>query len=73
MQKNVGGADKALRVIVGVVIIVLGLYYKSWWGIIGVVPLLTAAFSFCPLYTLLKINTCCCKGGDHDDKNCCCH
>jgi hypothetical protein len=28
------------------------------WGYIGVVPLLTGAAGFCPLYTLLGINTC---------------
>ncbi len=28
------------------------------WGWIGIVPIVTAAFNFCPLYTLLGVNTC---------------
>lgn len=71
MQKNVGGMDKAIRVIVGLVIIGLGLYYKSYWGFIGILPIVVAAVGYCPLYALLKKNTCC-KGGDHKDGGCCC-
>lgn len=59
MQANVGGIDKVLRIIVGIALIaaaatgVIGI-----WGWIGVVPLLTGLFNFCPLYTLLGIKTC---------------
>jgi len=40
------------------VIIGLGLYFQSWWGVIGLVPLLTGLFRFCPLYKMLGMNTC---------------
>ena len=63
MKVNVGSADKVLRVVAGIVIIGLGVAYKSWWGVIGVVPLLTAAVGFCPLYTLLGVSTCKVKRG----------
>jgi membrane-associated protease RseP (regulator of RpoE activity) len=59
MQVNVGGIDKVLRIIVGIALIaaaatgVIGI-----WGWIGVLPLLTGLFNFCPLYTLLGIKTC---------------
>ncbi len=68
MTKNIGGFDKLLRLIVGVVLLYFAFDGGYWWGWLGLIPLLTAAFSFCPLYTLLKKNCgkdgkggCCCK------------
>ncbi len=57
MKKNVGSIDKVVRVILGVVIILLGLIYQSWWGIIGVVPLFTAIAGVCPAYLPFGIST----------------
>jgi hypothetical protein len=57
MTCNVGKADKIVRVIAGVAIAVLGFYFKSWWGLLAVIPLLTAALGYCPLYGPLKIST----------------
>ena len=59
MNANVGGIDKILRVIVGIVLIGLAaLGIVGAWGWIGVVPLLTGLLGRCPLYPLLAINTC---------------
>ncbi len=58
MKANVGKADKVIRIILGVAIIGVGIYFKSWWGAIGIVPILTAAISWCPLYTPFGIKTC---------------
>ncbi|MDD3732161.1 MAG: DUF2892 domain-containing protein [candidate division Zixibacteria bacterium] len=58
MNKNIGTADKIIRIIVGIIIIALGIYYRSWWGLLAVIPLGTAVFGFCGLYPLLGINTC---------------
>ena len=58
MEMNIGSTERLLRIIVGVVIIGLGLYFQSWWGVIGLVPLLTGLFRFCPLYRVLGMNTC---------------
>ena len=59
MNLNVGGLDRILRIVVGLVLIALTLGGQiGLWGWIGVVPLLTGAFSFCPLYRLIGINTC---------------
>lgn len=58
MKKNVGSTDKILRIVIGVLIIVIGLISKSWWGLIGLIPLATALLSWCPVYTLLGITTC---------------
>ena len=57
MKLNMGRTDKKLRFIAGVIIIALGLYFKSWWGVIGLIPLLTSFISWCPLYVPLKIST----------------
>lgn len=59
MKCNSGMIDRALRVIVGLVLIALTLTGTiGMWGWIGVVPLLTGAIGFCPLYPILGINTC---------------
>lgn len=58
MNKNVGGLDRALRTIAGIVIIGAGVYYQNWWGAIGLIPLLTALIGWCPLYPILGISTC---------------
>lgn len=59
MTKNVGGLDKTLRLIVGIIIIVLGFVNDSVWGAIGLIPILTAFLGWCPLYPILKIDTRC--------------
>ena len=59
MQANVGGIDKVVRIIGGVILIALAATNMvGVWGWIGVVPLLTGLFNFCPLYSLLGIKTC---------------
>ncbi|KAA0915103.1 DUF2892 domain-containing protein [Psychrobacter sp. ANT_WB68] len=58
MEINVGSTERLLRIIIGVVIIGLGLYFQSWWGVVGLILLLTGLFRFCPLYKMLGMNTC---------------
>ena len=59
MSANVGGIDRILRVIVGLILISLVFVGpKTMWGWIGVIPLFTGLFRFCPAYTLLGMNTC---------------
>lgn len=59
MQKNVGGIDRSVRVVVGLVLIVLTLTDTiGVWGWIGVLPLATGLLGSCPWYPLLGINTC---------------
>ncbi|MDR3413042.1 MAG: DUF2892 domain-containing protein [Formivibrio sp.] len=58
-NKNVGGFDRIARAIIGLVL--LGLMAAGTigaWGWLGLVPLATAVFGFCPLYKPLGINTC---------------
>ena len=59
MKTNVGGIDKVLRIIIGLVLIGLAASgIVGAWGWIGIVPLLTGVFGSCPAYTLLGLNTC---------------
>ncbi|MBZ0093090.1 MAG: YgaP family membrane protein [Burkholderiales bacterium] len=60
MKHNVGGVDKVLRIVVGLVLIGIAVAgIVPWWvGVIGLVPLGTALMGWCPLYPLLGLNTC---------------
>lgn len=58
MQCNVGSADRLLRAVVGAGIIALGMIYGSWWGAVGIVPLITAVIKWCPAYTPFGFSTC---------------
>lgn len=59
MKSNVGGIDRILRIVVGLVLIALAATGTvGWWGYLGVVPLLTGLFKFCPIYPLLGLSTC---------------
>ena len=57
INQNVGKIDWLFRILMGIVIIAIGAYLKSWWGIIGEVPILTAIIGFCLLYIPFKIDT----------------
>ena len=59
MKANVGTIDRTVRIIVGLALIGLTLNGNiGVWGWIGVVPVLTGIFRFCPAYPLLGISTC---------------
>ncbi len=59
MKLNVGGIDRILRIVAGLALIGATLAGMiGVWGWIGVVPLVTGVFKFCPAYTLLGMNTC---------------
>ncbi|MEQ1689454.1 MAG: DUF2892 domain-containing protein [Sphingopyxis sp.] len=59
MPCNEGNMDRTLRVLLGVILIALVFVGPhTVWGWVGVVPLLTGIFGFCPLYRLVGINTC---------------
>jgi hypothetical protein len=65
MEKNIGGFDRPLRIVAGV--IALALFFiidgpTRWWALLGVVPLFTGLVGWCPAYTLFGIRTCRVKG-----------
>jgi hypothetical protein len=58
MKRNMGSTDRIVRTVVGVGIIAAGIYFKSWLGVIGIVPLATAFLGWCPAYLPFGISTC---------------
>jgi len=71
-KKNVGTTDRIIRIILGLALLAAGWYYGSWWGLVGLLPFFTGAFGTCGLYTLIGVNTCCCKEGDKGNGGGCC-
>lgn len=62
MKLNVGGVDRTLRIVAGLVLVALAATGTvGAWGWIGLVPLATGAMGFCPLYPLIGLNTCAVK------------
>jgi len=58
MKCNVGGVDRILRMVVGLGLITLALTGTiGIWGLIGIVPLASGLFKFCPAYTLFGFNS----------------
>ncbi|MCV6625003.1 MAG: DUF2892 domain-containing protein [Cellvibrionaceae bacterium] len=58
-MQNEGTLDRGLRVVVGLVLLALVFVGpQTPWGYIGIVPLLTGIFGFCPAYKIFGINTC---------------
>ena len=58
MKYNVGGIDRILRILIGLVIIGIGVYFQNWWGAIGVVPLFTGIVGWCPAYLPFSFSSC---------------
>ncbi len=60
MKCNIGKIDKTLRIVLGLALIAYGVYVGNYIiAAVGLVPLLTAFISICPLYSMLAINTGC--------------
>ena len=57
MKKNIGKTDMVIRVLAGAAILVLGLVFKTWWGLVGLLPLVTGLLGTCPLYSMLGMST----------------
>lgn len=58
MKQNMGKVDQALRVVIGLALVILAVAgYIGAWGYIGLIPLATGLMNFCPLYRLLGIST----------------
>lgn len=59
MKTNEGRVDRVLRIVAGLALIGLAATGKvGLWGYVGIVPVLTGAMGWCPVYTVLGINTC---------------
>lgn len=61
MITNMGSIDRVVRVVVGLALLSLLFVLDGgarWFGLIGVVPILTAAIGWCPAYLPFGISTC---------------
>ena len=61
MKQNVGTVDRAIRIVAGLVLLSLVFILEGnarWWGLIGLVPLVTGSIGWCALYIPLGIDTC---------------
>jgi Protein of unknown function (DUF2892) len=61
MKQNLGGADRAIRILLGVGLLTAMVLIQSnlrWWGLLGFLPLLTAYAGSCPLYSVFGISSC---------------
>ena len=58
MKFNVGGIDRALRILAGLALIAWAVTTGPVWAWAGVILLLTGIVRFCPVYPLLGISTC---------------
>jgi hypothetical protein len=62
MTSNVGGIDRIARIVLGLVLVGLAATGTvGWWGWLGVVPLATGAFAWCPPYAIFGFSTCAMK------------
>ena len=58
MKPNVGGIDRPIRILFGLTLLGAGYYFKSWLGLIGILPILTGTFRFCPAYLPFGFSSC---------------
>lgn len=58
MTANIGNTDRYIRIAVGSALIIWWLMGGPLWALIGILPLATAFFRFCPAYGILRMNTC---------------
>jgi hypothetical protein len=55
MSLNVGGADRIIRIVLGIVLAAAGFFYLSGTlgivvGVVGLIMLVTGAIGWCPAY-----------------------
>lgn len=59
MIQNVGTVDRVIRIFAGVALIAASLLgYIGAWGWLGLIPLATGLFRFCPVYLPFGLSTC---------------
>jgi len=61
MKQNIGSIDRFARVAIGLMLLALTLVLEGnarWWGLVGLVPLVTGLVGSCPLYSMFGLSTC---------------
>lgn len=57
LKKNVGYLDSVIRTIIGAIVIIVGFYLDSFWGLLGLLLVFSGALSFSLVYRIMKIST----------------
>jgi len=60
-QNVCSNAERELRGIVGLALLTLAFFLEgkaAYWGLLGLIPIATAIFKYCPINHLLKIDSC---------------
>jgi len=57
MGCNVGTLDKTIRLYLGTLIMLIGLGNESWWGLLGLIPIVTGLYKWCFAYSILNVDT----------------
>lgn len=57
MRENLGDADRIVRIFLGLIIVLLGVEYSSWWGVIGFIFPITAVINWCPIYAFFGLKS----------------
>jgi hypothetical protein len=57
MVQNVGQFDRLIRLLIGVFLVGWAVAGGPWWAYIGIIMIATAAWRFCPLYSLFRVST----------------
>jgi uncharacterized membrane protein HdeD (DUF308 family) len=71
MTSNVGTTDRAIRIVLGIILIALGLSHIVTGGlaiaayVVGAIALVTGVFRYCPAWSVFGINTCPLKTGQN--------
>ena len=58
MKINVGKTDRTIRLVLGVLMLTVGLFTESWWGLIGLIPIVTGMAGWCPIYAPFHLSSC---------------
>ncbi len=58
-KRNVHSMERGIRVLLGIGLLSLVFVGpQTWWGLVGIVPLMTGLLGSCPMYTLFGWSTC---------------
>jgi hypothetical protein len=57
MKTNIGSFDAGARFLTGLVILDLSFHGLGWWGLLGIIPIMTGIVGYCPCYDLFHIDT----------------
>lgn len=52
IRPNIGESERVVRVLIGIAIIAIAIFYNSWWGLLGLEVLATGIFGWSPIYKL---------------------